>query len=234
MRNFVVIFTIFINISLSASVLFKTGVNGGYTFVNSKGLNQITAGFNETYGMSFSKISLPMSINAFVELGFTNMLSATVDFWYEFKKISSSSLTYNFREDISFYNLPISLLINAKLFYSDIAKFALYASAGVGYSYTKLSLTASPMPAGSQAATMSTNAIFVPVEVKGEYWFSEQIYAFGIIGYKYSLSSTFKYKETTSTYNEGDAVTLYDGSVLKNNMTGMRFLIGIAMQFGGY
>ncbi len=220
------VFILFSSTSYALEYGFSAGF--GLSYINSKGLNKVTEGLDSGYVTSFGKINFPLNFEGDFFIGFGNS-SLGLGLGYEFTSRNSYSDVYKITQDLSYKSIPIFLKYRYLYFENNRFSMALGGSAGILYS--KLSMSTRPSPQDSDVYGMKAWGAVITAENNFYYAVSNNIRFFSTVGLRYAKTGSFSYTSDTANHSSGEKVQFSDGSNLTLNLTGLKFLIGIMMNW---
>lgn len=219
---FYLLFLIFGNLFSSVSIDTYLGASGSY--MNSRGLNLVAEGFNQTYGTSFSSPNYYFGIVAGGKLVY-NEFSVGAEFGYMTKSINSESSSYSFSENISYNNISLALTFEYKVI--EYYQFSLAPILKIGIALNLLSLEADPMPADAEEENMTAFNYYGDLGLTAYYSFMQGFSVFLQVAGRYSTSPTFTYRQSSD--KDGETVTLSSGQDVTINTTGGYVLLGVSL-----
>ena len=216
------LFLLFGNLFSNMSVDSYLGASGSY--INSRGLNLITEGFNQTYGTTFGQPNYYFGVVAGLKLAY-NGFSAGAEFGYQTKSLSSESSSYAFAEKISYDNISGAITFEYKVY--QYGRFSIGPVLKLGASLNLLELKAEPMPVDAEPEKMLAFNYYGDLGVSAYYDFMEGFSVFLQIAGRYSTSPAFKYRQSSD--KDGETVTLSTGQDVTINTSGAYVVLGICL-----
>jgi len=212
----------------SDSVKYAPELKFGTAIINSGGLNKITQGMNSSYGTDFGNIRMPFVFSGafYIEI-FNSRIGAELG--YEFANSSSYSSLYDITESISYKAIPVSL--NYQYAFFNKSRYSLLAGAYIGFMNVSLSMSTNPTIVETQPYSMVSTAFMFGsgleflTRISGRMRVSSSLY------YRYASTPGFTYSGDTLRHNNGESVVLSNGEPLTMNLSGIRFLVGIILEW---
>jgi hypothetical protein len=222
----VLLFPLFLH--ASESVKYATELKLGTTFINSGGLNKITQGTNSVYGTDFSNVRMPLVFSGTFYLEFFNSrIGAEIGYEYV-NKFSYSSL-YDITESIYYGAIPVSL--NYQYRFLNRGRYSLLAGTYIGFMNVTMSMSTDPAIVEQQSYNMVSTAFMLGTGLDFLTRISTHFRLSSSLYYRYASTQGFTYSGDTLRHNNGEKVLLSNGEALTMNLSGIRFLIGIILEW---
>ena len=201
----------------------------GFSYINSKGLNKITDGLDQGYVTSFGKIHFPLNFEGVFAFGFDRS-KVGLGLGYEFTSRNSSSDVYSITQSVNYKSIPVFAMY--RYTYFKTLKWEISSGASVGIVYSKLSMRTSPSVQENETFGMKSWGYTLCGDTDVSYALSENVRLFSSLGLRYAKTGSFSYSSDTSKHSKGEKVLFSDGSNLTLNLSGLKFLVGIMLNWG--
>ena len=200
----------------------------GTAFINSGGLNKLTQGMNTSYSTDFSNIRMPLVFcGAFYVEFFHSRVG--VELGYEYANKTSYSSLYDITESINYSSVPISL--NYQYRFLNRGRYSLLAGTYIGFMNISLSMSTNPTIVENSAYDMVSTSFMFGTGLDFLVRVSDKIRLSSSLYYRYASAPGFTYSGDTARHNNGEAVLLSNGEPLTMNLSGIRFLMGIILEW---
>jgi len=227
-KIFLFAFLLPVSLFAAANVKYAPEFNFGSTFIDSAGLNKITQGMNTSYGTDFSNIRTPLVFSgAFYVEFFRSRVGAEIG--YEYANRSSSSSLYGITESIGYRAIPISL--NYQYGFFNSGRYSLLAGTYIGFMNVTLSMSTDPLIVEKQPYNMVSTAFMLGTGLEFLVRMSSKVCLSSSLYYRYASTPEFTYSGDTLRHNNGEKVVLSNGDPLTMNLSGIRFLVGIILEW---
>ncbi len=200
----------------------------GFSYINSKGLNKITEGLDQGYVTSLGKIRFPLNFEGAFALNFDKS-KVGLGAGYEFTSRDSYSSVYGITETVSYKSIPIFLQYRY-VFFKKL-KWEIASGANAGVVYSSLSMNTQPSVQSNETFGMKAWGCVFSADTDFSYALSKNVRIFNSVGFRFSKTGSFSYSSDTSKHSKGEKVLFSDGSNLTLNLSGLKFLIGIALKW---
>lgn len=212
----------------SENVKYAPEFKFGMTFINSAGLNKLTQGMNTTYGTEFSNIRVPLAFSGAFYVEFFRSRFG-VELGYEFANKSSYSSLYDITESINYSAVPISFNYQYAFFKSG--RYSLLAGVYMGVMNVNLSMSTDPTIIEEQPYQMASTAFMFGTGLDFLVRISKRFKISSSLYYRYASTTILTYSEDTLRHNNGETVLFSNGETLTLNLSGIRFLVGIILEW---
>jgi hypothetical protein len=230
MKLRLIIFLIFL-FSLNLNANYSTDLSFDLDFINSKGLNRITDGFNKGYLTNFKKIKIIKGFRINFAYNFYENYIISLGSGYDFTSSKSYSNFYDVSQSVKYYDIPINM--NFKYIFYKLKNFSFLASLGFGTFFSKLILATTPyVDSDNTNYKMNAWGYSVKPGLEFVYNINKSIFIFTGIFYRYTKTAKYKYSKDINNHKKGEIVTFMDGSSLTLNLSSVKFSLGILYYWG--